>query len=74
MGVRLCEMAFLSNHYHLILIVEDECILSRFMGYLNDLIARKVGSKLHGWREKFWGRRYRSIPVLDEASMADRAR
>ena len=47
-GVRLCEMAFLSNHYHLILIVEDEGILARFMGYLNDLIARKVGGRLHG--------------------------
>jgi len=73
-GVKLCEMAFLSNHYHLILIVEDEGILARFMGYLNDLIARKVGGKLHGWREKFWGRRYRSIPILDEGSMAERAR
>jgi len=73
-GVKLCEMVFLSNHYHLILIVEDEGILARFMGYLNDLIARKVGGKLHGWREKFWGRRYRSIPILDDESMIERAR
>jgi len=73
-GVRLCEMAFLSNHYHLILIVEDEGILARFMGYLNDLIARKVGGRLHGWREKFWGRRYRSIPILDEEALVERTR
>ena len=73
-GVRLCEMVFLSNHYHLILIVEDEGILARFMGYLNDLIARKVGGRLHGWREKFWGRRYRSIPILDEEALVERTR
>ena len=58
----------------MILIADDEGILARFMGYLNDLVARKVGSRLHGWREKFWGRRYRSIPILDDESMAERAR
>ena len=73
-GVKLCEVAVLSNHYHMILIADDEGILARFMGYLNDLVARKVGSRLHGWREKFWGRRYRSIPILDDESMAERAR
>jgi hypothetical protein len=35
------------------------------MEYLNGNLAREAGHMV-GWREKFWGRRYRSIEVSDE--------
>ena len=35
------------------------------MNYLNSNIAREAG-RLHRWREKFWGRRYRPVPVSFE--------
>jgi len=43
------------------------------MNYLNSNIAREAG-RLHHWREKFWGRRYRSIPVLDDEAIEARLR
>ena len=56
---------FLSNHYHLLLAPNDAEQLSKFMTFVNSNIAREVG-RLVGWKEKFWGRRYQSIPVSDE--------
>ncbi len=35
------------------------------MNYLNSNVAREAG-RLYGWREKFWGRRYRPVPVSFE--------
>jgi putative transposase len=56
---------FLSNHYHLLLTVEDACQLARFMNHLNSSLAREAG-RIHGWKEKFWGRRYQAIVVSEE--------
>jgi hypothetical protein len=42
--------------------VENEEQMALFMGYLNGNLAKELG-RLHGWREKFWGRRYQSIPI-----------
>jgi hypothetical protein len=70
--VGLCGYAFASNHYHLLLLVDDAEQLADFMGYLNSNLAREAG-RLVAWREKFWSRRYRSIVVSGEEG-AQRAR
>ena len=69
--VSIHVIIFVSNHYHLIITTPDALALARFMNFVNSNIAREVG-RLHSWREKFWGRRYRAIPVLDEVSLVDR--
>jgi REP element-mobilizing transposase RayT len=63
--VRLVAFAFLANHYHLLLAVDDALALSRFMGYVNSNLAREAG-RLADWREKFWSRRYQAILVTQE--------
>ena len=64
-GMRIHSLVFLSNHAHLLLSPESPQQLAAFMGYVDGNIAREIG-RLHGWREKFWGRRYRSIVVSHE--------
>jgi REP element-mobilizing transposase RayT len=72
--VRCCAFVFLSNHFHLLAIVEDALQLSRFMGYVNSNLAREVG-RLTGWWEKIWSRRYQAIPVSqEEGAKLDRLR
>ncbi len=63
--VGLCAFVYLSNHCHLLLRPASAAELASFMSYLNSNIAREAG-RLHHWREKFWGRRYRSVPVSFE--------
>jgi len=65
--VEIFGFAFLSNHYHMLLRAPEARTLSAFVGFVNSNVAREVG-RLHGWRERFWGRRFRSIPVLDDAA------
>jgi hypothetical protein len=62
---------FLSNHFNLILTVPSVELMSQFMCFVNSNLARELGA-LHGWREKFWGRRYRAIEILDGISMVKR--
>ena len=64
-GVRICAVAALSNHAHLLLEVDDAKQLADFMGFVKSKIAREVGRR-HRWREKIWGRRYTSILVSHE--------
>ena len=61
----VCAFVFLSNHYHLLLRPRDASQLAAFMNYLNGNLAKEAG-RLHRWRQKFWGRRYRPIPVSYE--------
>ena len=63
--VGVCEFIFLSNHCHLLLRPASALELAAFMNYLNSNIAREAG-RLYRWREKFWGRRYRPVPVSFE--------
>ncbi len=63
--VEVCAFVFLSNHAHLLVRPRDAEQLSLFMGYLNGNLAKEAG-RLHTWRQKFWGRRYRPIVVSDE--------
>lgn len=64
-AVKVHAYAFLSNHYHLLVSVEDAQRLATFMNYLNSNLAREAG-RLVRWREKFWGRRYQAILVSGE--------
>ena len=63
--VGVCAFIFLSNHYHLLLRPRNAPELARFMNYLNSNLAREAG-RLHGWRERFWSRRYRPVPISFE--------
>jgi hypothetical protein len=62
-----------SNHVHFILSACNCQLLAKFMCYFNSNLAREAG-RLYHWREKIWGRRYRSIPILDDATLVQRVR
>lgn len=72
-SIRLYAFKLLSNHAHLILSAPDHRSLSRFMNHVDSNIAREAG-RLHKWRDKFWSRRYRAIPILDDDSLCNRLR
>jgi REP element-mobilizing transposase RayT len=63
--VQVMGGVYLSNHYHLLVWVEHAKQLADFMGYLNGNLAREAG-RLHGWRDKFWARRYQAALVSEE--------
>jgi hypothetical protein len=63
--MQICNLSFLSGHYHMLLMVEDAEQLSAFMEYVNSNVAREVGREVD-WREKFWGDRYHAIAVSAE--------
>ena len=64
--IDVCAFVFTSNHFHLLLDVGDALQLSRFMGYVNSNLARKIG-RLVDWRDKIWSRRYQAIVISSEA-------
>lgn len=64
-GVVIHALYFLSNHYHLLISVQNARQLARFMGFINSKIAREAG-RIYEWKEKFWGDRYHAIPISDE--------
>ncbi|MEO8505986.1 MAG: hypothetical protein ABI609_18970 [Acidobacteriota bacterium] len=73
-GLRIHAFVFLSNHYHLLCSPVDSEQLARAMCFINSNLAREVG-RLHGFREKFWSRRYQAIPVTGElAAQIERLR
>ncbi len=72
--VKICAFVYLSNHAHLLLQPASAEQLALFMGYVNGNLAKEAG-RLHGWRERFWGRRYQAIVVSeDEADQLARLR
>lgn len=64
-GVKIHCGAFLSNHYHLLISVENAQQLAAFMNLLNGKLAKEVG-RLHGWKDRIWSRRYRPTLVSEE--------
>ena len=62
--VEIYAAAFLSNHFHLLVRVETPQQLAGFMQYFKGNLAKEIG-RLYGWKEKVWGRRYRSIQVFE---------
>ncbi len=67
-GLPIHTFAFMSNHYHLLVSPESAQQLARFMSYLNGNLAKEAG-RLHGWKHRFWSRRYQAIPVTLEESV-----
>jgi REP element-mobilizing transposase RayT len=63
--VRICGYMFASNHFHILVEVDDARQLAQFMCHLNSNLAREVG-RLHGWADKIWARRYQAIVVSGE--------
>lgn len=57
----------------IILTPADAISLARFMNFIDSNIAREVG-KLHDWESKFWQRRYKAIPILDDDTLVARMR
>lgn len=64
-GMKIVGPVAMSNHMHLLLVPDTTKQLTEFMRYVNSNVARKVG-RLHGWKEKFWGKRYSAIVVSHE--------
>jgi REP element-mobilizing transposase RayT len=56
--VRVCFFVFASNHFHLLLDIDNAQQLSGFMGFFNSKLAREVG-RLTDWKQKILGRRYK---------------
>jgi len=71
--VRLHLFVVVSNHMHLLVSAPKTQSLAEFMCYLDSNIAKEAG-RLHGWKQKFWGRRYSAIPILDDESLISRVR
>ena len=69
--VGICAFSWTSNHYHLLLRVDDAQRLAKFVGYVNSNVAREAG-RLHGWKD-IWARRYQDIIVShEEAAQVER--
>jgi REP element-mobilizing transposase RayT len=72
-GIRIYAIKVASNHIHLIISSPDVRTLRKFMNHIDSNIAREAG-RMHWWRDKFWSRRYRAIPILDDESLMRRMR
>ena len=71
--VRIYNLVFLSNHFHMIAAAPSPSVLSAFMGFVMGNIAREAG-KLYDWPGSFWERRHRTIPIADDESLMGRMR
>ncbi len=63
--VELCACVFLGNHYHALLVVEDQQALTRFMFHFGGNSSKKIG-KFRGWKGALWQRRYDAVVVSSE--------
>ncbi len=63
--VEIVGLAVPSNHFHLLATATSQEDLSAFMNFVSGNVAREAG-RLHGWKGKFWTRRYDCVPVTDE--------
>lgn len=72
--VRLHAFVFMSNHYHLLISVQDSPTLSKFMCLLNTNVSREL-NLVNDRDGAMWSRRFRSIPITaDRASQLFRLR
>ena len=60
-----------SNHIHMIITTTSAKLLSDFMRHVDSNIAREIG-RLHNWHEHLWGRRFRSLAILDDQKLVER--
>ena len=68
--IKLIHMAFLSNHFHLLLESEDVRSLAQFMQYLKSNLSREL-ARVHNWQGPMWQSRYANEEILDEESLAE---
>ena len=74
LGVPCHGVVCLSNHFHLLVSVDDAGQLSRFMEYVDSNLAREV-ARLLDWHDRVWSRRYQAIVVSgEEAAQVERFR
>ncbi len=72
-AVSLYGFVFLSNHTHLLVSSAHGGQLAKFLGYVFGNVARKIG-RIHDWKGKFWAKRCRPIPVVDDLAVISRLR
>jgi hypothetical protein len=63
--LELCGCVWLSNHYHMLVVVREQQQLSRFVQHLACNVSKEVG-RLRDWSGPLWARRYDGIVVSDE--------
>jgi REP-associated tyrosine transposase len=64
-GMDIAAVTVLSNHFHLLLIVDDAQEVASFMRDLQSKLAREV-NRLTGWKGPVFERRYEMTVVTDE--------
>jgi hypothetical protein len=72
-NVKLHAFDCQSNHLHQLLSSSDGESIARYLCFVHGSLARLIG-RLRGWEGRFWSRRCRVIPVLDDAAAVDRLR
>lgn len=70
--IRVCGVAVLSNHLHLLVAADDAEQVARFMQYVGSKLAREV-NRLTGWSGPVFQSRYSMIVVTqEEAAQVER--
>lgn len=64
--VTLHGAVVMSSHYHLLVSPADSEQLSSFMRHFNTNLSKEIG-RLQDWRGTIFNRRYRAVPVSEEA-------
>lgn len=72
--VALHGFCAMSNHIEMLVTPASAGELAAFMKFVNRELSRRVGGWLAGWREGFWGRRYRHIVAPTADGELDRLR
>jgi len=71
-AIRICGVAVLSNHLHLLLVADDAEQVARFMQHVGSKLAREV-NRLTGWSGPVFHSRYSMIVVTqEEAAQVER--
>ncbi len=63
--VGLSAIVVLANHLHLLLVVEEQQSLSRFMHHVDGNLSKEIG-RIRGWKGSLWARPYAGIPISSE--------
>lgn len=69
--VRIHAIAMVSNHYHMLISVDDAEQLASFMNYFNGNVAREA-NRLNGWTGSIWDDRYHGIEVVSPDKAVER--
>ncbi len=72
-GMTIHAFVVVSNHAHFLLSPTSAHQMARFMQFVNANMAKEA-ARLYDWPERFWSRRYRAIPVVDDKAAHARIR